>query len=88
MLAASLLIVVSLAGLGVWKFWPFGEEAVAVPDQVCDSSLPGKTVRSLLPEEGEGFEEELYGYRGSGAPLVQGRCTLTGGGRRSRSFTP
>ncbi|MEW2066206.1 hypothetical protein [Streptomyces sp. NPDC007346] len=81
LLATALLIVVLLAGLGFWAFRSSGEASVAVPARVCDGSLPGSAVRPLLPEQGEGFKEELYGYRGSGAATVQGRCTLTGGGR-------
>lgn len=56
-----------MAGLGAWALWPSRESAVAVPDRVCGSALPGATVRDLLPEHGKGFEEEVVG---SSSPLL------------------
>lgn len=70
----------ALVGLGAWALWPSGESAIAVPDRVCDSALPGGPVRDLLPERGKGFEEEMVGASSPGSISTVWKCRLVGGG--------
>ncbi|MET4925573.1 hypothetical protein P3L51_25000 [Streptomyces sp. PSRA5] len=70
-----------LAGLGAWAFWPSGEPAVAVPDRVCGGALPGGPVRDLLPERGQGFEEDLSGSSSRNSVSTVWKCRLSAGGQ-------
>ncbi|WP_415960681.1 hypothetical protein [Streptomyces sp. 021-4] len=74
--------VAALAALAAWALWPAADPAVAVPDRVCDDSLPGTLVSALLPERGEPFEEERFAYFGSRDVSAPGKCYLSGGGTR------
>lgn len=75
------LIVVLLAGFGVWKFWLSDDPLVAVPDRVCSRSLPGDSLRPLLPERGGAFEEYAFDFSPRGSLSAPGRCVLSGGGK-------
>ncbi|MFE5023554.1 hypothetical protein ACFRAO_09630 [Streptomyces sp. NPDC056656] len=75
------LIVALLAGFGVWKFWLSDDPLVAVPDRVCSRSLPGDSLRPLLPERGEAFEEHVFDFSPRGSLSAPGKCVLSGGGK-------
>ncbi|MER7199350.1 MULTISPECIES: hypothetical protein [unclassified Streptomyces] len=75
------LIVALLAGFGVWKFWLSDDPLVAVPDRVCSRSLPGDSLRPLLPERGEAFEEYASDFSPRGSLSAPGKCVLSGGGK-------
>jgi len=85
--AAVVAVLLILAGAGVWLLWPDEEPVVAVPGTVCEKSLPGGTVRSLMPDRGAKFQEKnAYNFATAGQSQAAmqdwglGQCLLTGGG--------
>lgn len=85
--AAVVAVLLVLAGVGVWLLWPDEEPAVAVPGKVCEKSLPGGSVKGLMPQHGEKFQEKnAYNFASAGhsQDAMQdwglGQCLLTGGG--------
>lgn len=81
------VVAVLLMLLAAWLFWPDDEPSVAVPSKVCQKSLPGRSVKTLLPERGEKFQERnAYNFGSAGRdPRTMkkwglGQCLLTGGG--------
>jgi hypothetical protein len=79
-------MVLALAGVTVWQVWPGEESAVSVPSKVCENAVPSTSLKALLPETGESFEEERsYNFsssrsRGVDGPTA-GDCELSGGGK-------
>ncbi|MER5227488.1 hypothetical protein [Streptomyces flaveus] len=85
--AAVVVVLLVLAGAGVWLLWPDEEPAVAVPGKVCEKSLPGGTVKGLMPDRGAKFQEKnAYNFATAGHSQDAmrdwglGQCLLTGGG--------
>ena len=85
--AAVVAVLLVLAGVGVWLMWPDEEPAVAVPGKVCEKTLPGGTVKGLMPDRGEKFQERnAYNFATAGHSQDAmrdwglGQCLLTGGG--------
>jgi hypothetical protein len=85
-LLAGLSVLVILAGVLVWSSRSSGEKAVAIPDRVCQNSLPSKYVKGLLPRNGEEFKEVpiTTGFALPAKPYVHGgggSCDLSAGGQ-------
>lgn len=76
----------ALAGITAWQLWPGEDSVVAVPEKVCQSSMPSSYLKSLLPKKGDSFkEEDSYNFfssrsEGSDGPTA-GECELSGGGK-------
>ncbi|MFJ4838435.1 hypothetical protein [Streptomyces sp. NPDC088746] len=72
--------VLVVAGVGVAVFLPDQKPALSVPDRVCQEAVPGAHVKSLLPENGEAFEEGSTNFMADASKGL-GKCDLSGGGR-------
>jgi hypothetical protein len=74
--AVAVGCVVLAGGIGWWALRE--GPAVSVPAKVCDGSLSGSLVSTLLPDYGTAYSEKVQGFGkdGSGA----GFCSIRGGG--------
>ncbi|MEV6133481.1 hypothetical protein AB0M05_42910 [Streptomyces violaceusniger] len=74
--AAALLLI----GAGTW--WAVGasqssDEAIKIPEKVCNERVSGKTIPNLLPKKGDEFKEETYQFD---MRRNYGHCKLQAGG--------
>ncbi|MFF0568423.1 hypothetical protein ACFYT7_12345 [Streptomyces sp. NPDC004041] len=69
------------AGAGVALFLPDQKPQVAVPDRVCQGTVPGEHVTAFLPPTGEPFEEVRSTNFAAGASQGLGTCELSAGGQ-------
>ncbi|MFH8794344.1 hypothetical protein [Streptomyces sp. NPDC017941] len=79
---AVAVALVTSAGVAVWQLWPTDASTIAIPDQVCGRTLPGKLAADLLPDTGDQYQERVG--NGFGAPEngPTPECILSAGGRR------
>ncbi|NEC21616.1 hypothetical protein [Streptomyces parvus] len=73
--------VLIVAGTGAALLLPDQKPQVAVPDRVCQGTVPGKQVAALLPNTGDPFEEVRSTNFVADASKGLGACELSGGGQ-------
>ncbi|GAA1679032.1 hypothetical protein [Streptomyces yatensis] len=77
--AAALLLICA----GTW--WAIdasqsSDEAIEIPEKVCDERVSGKSVTNLFPKKGDKFKEETYQFD---ARRNYGDCKLQAGGEKA-----
>ncbi|MER5305431.1 hypothetical protein ABT039_39030 [Streptomyces lasiicapitis] len=79
---AVAVALVTAAGVAVWQLWPASAPAVAVPDRVCERTLPGNLAADFLPETGDKYWENVGDEFGAPYTGPTPDCILSAGGRR------
>ena len=81
-------LVVVLAGLLAWNLADSGGDDVAIPEKVCQKSLPSEDVEALLPRQGK-LDEDAFGFALPAEPNMRsggGTCEMQVGEGEGRAI--